>query len=79
MLDLNASEIIPGAAIAVKCGTAKKQFDQAVVIRPSDDEEFVTIREKPSVRRRRLRRSRDGSQEREPCDLAITIAHLRIA
>jgi pyruvate/2-oxoglutarate dehydrogenase complex dihydrolipoamide dehydrogenase (E3) component len=46
MLDLNASEIIQGAAIAVKCGTAKKQFDQAVVIRPSDDEEFVTIREK---------------------------------
>jgi len=34
MLDPDAHEIIQGAAMAVKWGTAKKQFDQTVGIHP---------------------------------------------
>ena len=34
------------AAVAVKCGATKRQFDQTVGIHPSAAEEFVTLREK---------------------------------
>ena len=46
MLGPDAPEIIQGLAVAVKCGAAKRQFDQTIGIHPSAAEEFVTMREK---------------------------------
>ena len=50
MAGADAPEIIQGIAIAVKAGLTKRQFDQTVGIHPTAAEEFVTIRDKRTVR-----------------------------
>jgi len=49
MVGPDAPEIIQGIAIAVKAGLSKEQFDATVAIHPTAAEEFVTLREKPTV------------------------------
>jgi glutathione reductase (NADPH) len=51
MLGTDAAEIIQMAAIAMKMGATKADFDRTVALHPSVAEEFVTMREKwtPSV------------------------------
>ena len=46
MVGLDASEIIQGIAIALKCGATKDQFDATIGIHPTAAEEFVTMRDK---------------------------------
>ncbi len=46
MVGLDASEIIQGLAIALKCGATKAQFDATIGIHPTAAEEFMTLREK---------------------------------
>ena len=46
MVGLDASEIIQGLAIALKCGATKAQFDATIGIHPTAAEEFVTMRDK---------------------------------
>lgn len=50
MAGADAPEIIQGIAIAVKAGLTKQQFDQTVAIHPTAAEEFVTLKDKRSVR-----------------------------
>ncbi len=51
MVGPDAPEIIQGVAIAVKAGLTKEQFDATVAIHPTAAEEFVTLRDKRTVRR----------------------------
>jgi glutathione reductase (NADPH) len=51
MVGPDAAEIIQGVGIAVKAGLTKQQFDATVGIHPTAAEEFVTLREKHTVRR----------------------------
>ena len=51
MVGPDAPEIIQGLAIAVKAGLTKEQFDATVAIHPTAAEEFVTLRDKRTVRR----------------------------
>jgi glutathione reductase (NADPH) len=46
MVGTDASEIIQGLAIALRCGATKAQFDATVGIHPTAAEEFVTMRNK---------------------------------
>ena len=46
MLGPDAAEIVQMAAIAVKMGATKADFDATVALHPSVAEEFVTMREK---------------------------------
>ncbi|PPR09534.1 MAG: Glutathione amide reductase [Alphaproteobacteria bacterium MarineAlpha11_Bin1] len=45
MVGPDASEIIQGLGVALKCGATKAQFDATVGIHPTAAEEFVTMRE----------------------------------
>lgn len=51
MVGPDAPEIIQGLAIAVKAGLTKEQFDATVAIHPTAAEEFVTLRDRRTVRR----------------------------
>ena len=51
MVGPDAPEIIQGIAIAVKAGLTKEQFDATVALHPTAAEEFVTLRDKRTVRR----------------------------
>ena len=44
MVGPDASEILQGFAVALKCGATKEDFDKTVGIHPSSAEEFVTMR-----------------------------------
>jgi len=44
MVGADASEIVQGVGIALKCGATKAQFDATVGIHPTAAEEFVTMR-----------------------------------
>ena len=46
MLGPDAAEIVQMAAIALKMGATKADFDATVALHPSIAEEFVTMREK---------------------------------
>jgi glutathione reductase (NADPH) len=46
MLGPDAAEIVQMAAIALKMGAKKADFDATVALHPSIAEEFVTLREK---------------------------------
>jgi glutathione reductase (NADPH) len=50
MVGIDAPEIIQGIAIAVKAGLTKAQFDATVAVHPTAAEEFVTLRDRRSVR-----------------------------
>ena len=51
MVGADAPEIIQGIGIAVKVGLTKAQFDATVGIHPTAAEEFVTLRDKQTLRR----------------------------
>jgi glutathione reductase (NADPH) len=51
MVGPDAPEIIQGIAIAVKAGLTKDQFDATVAVHPTAAEEFVTLRDRRTVRR----------------------------
>ncbi len=51
MVGADAPEIIQGIGIAVRAGLTKAQFDATVGIHPTAAEEFVTLRDKQTVRR----------------------------
>ena len=51
MVGADAPEIIQGIAIALKGGLTKAQFDATVGIHPTAAEEFVTLRDKQTLRR----------------------------
>ncbi len=51
MVGPDAPEVIQGVAIAVKAGLTKEQFDATVAIHPTAAEEFVTLRDRRTVRR----------------------------
>ena len=46
MVGLDSPEIIQMAAIAVKMGVTKQQWDSTCAVHPTAAEEFVTMREK---------------------------------
>jgi len=50
MVGPDAPEIIQAIAIAVKAGLTKAQFDATVALHPTAAEEFVTLRDKQTVR-----------------------------
>jgi len=51
MVGADAPEIVQGLAIAIRLGAAKADFDATLGIHPTAAEEFVTLREKTTVRR----------------------------
>ena len=51
MVGADSPEIIQGMGIAVKVGLTKAQFDATVGIHPTAAEEFVTLRDKKTLRR----------------------------
>ena len=46
MLGEGAAEIIQMAAIALRLGATKADFDETIALHPTTAEEFVTLREK---------------------------------
>ena len=44
MVGPEASEIMQGMAVALRCGATKKDFDRTVGIHPTIAEEFTTMR-----------------------------------